>query len=147
MRALLTTALALAFLLMAAITYLAVTQDPLAGEPRAAVDVAPPDLAKLQPKLAPAPLSAPVAAAPAPAPVEASNANTLASTEAVPDAVPAPAALSAAKSAVTKGDFPRAAEHAGIPMPPVAAANPASAAQPDPIADNSVEGASVVLPQ
>ena len=121
MRALLTTTLALAFTLMAAITYVAVTQDPLAGEPHAMVEVAPPDLAKLQPKVAPAP----VANVPAPAAVEATS---------IAPAQPV-------------NDLARAAENAGAPAQPLAAVKSAAASQPAQIVDDSVEGASVVMPQ
>ena len=48
MRALAVTTLTLAFILMAAITYIAVHQDPMGGEPRLVVKIAPPDMAKLQ---------------------------------------------------------------------------------------------------
>jgi len=61
MRSLAATALTLAFVVMAAITYLAIKGDPLGGEPRLAVKIAAPDLDKLQP-------TAPQAAAPAPSP-------------------------------------------------------------------------------
>jgi hypothetical protein len=121
MRALLTTALTLAFLLMAAITYVAVTQDPMAGEPRTTVSVAPPDLAKLQPKIVPAP--APVAAAPA---APAAN----------------PAAPSPNQVTTVAADVARAAENAGAPVAP---AKPAPATAPSPAPDDSVEGATVVI--
>lgn len=55
MRALVATALTLAFLAMAGITYLAVAGDPMGGEPRFTLKIAPPETIK--PK--------PVAAAPA----------------------------------------------------------------------------------
>ena len=48
MKALAVTTLTLAFILMAAITYVAVHQDPMGGEPRLVVKIAPPDMAKLQ---------------------------------------------------------------------------------------------------
>ena len=146
MRALLTTALALAFLGMAAITYIAVTQDPLAGEPRASVEVAPPNLAELQPKVAPVQAPAPVATVPAPAVVETTSVspsvadtNAVALTETTQSATPAVVAKSA-------GDPARAAENAGAPAQPVAVVKMAPVAQPDPLLDNSVEGATVELP-
>ncbi len=142
MRALLTTALALAFLLMAGITYIAVTQDPLAGEPRAVVEVAPPDLAKLQPKGVLAPAPAPIATVPAPAAVETTGV-AASTTDANAVALKDPA------TAPTKpvADLARAAENAGAPAQPVAAVKSATAAQPAQVIDDSVEGASVVIPQ
>ena len=60
MRALATTALTLAFVLMAAITYLSVRHDPLGGEPHAMLLIAPPNLDKLQAAaIAPEPEPAP----------------------------------------------------------------------------------------
>jgi hypothetical protein len=65
MRSLAATALTLAFIVMAAITYLAVTGDPMGGEPRLVVKIAPLDPAKFQSSAAPAPAvkSTPVASA------------------------------------------------------------------------------------
>ena len=79
MRALAATIVTLAFIAMAAITYIAVRQDPMAGEPRLLVKIAPPDLAKLQAAAAP-PLPPPataVAAARAPSPPAPSASPTL----------------------------------------------------------------------
>lgn len=142
MRALLSTALALAFALMAVITYVAVTQDPLAGEPRVLVEVTPPDLAKLQPKVVPAPAAAPVATVPAPAAIE--------TTSVTPNAADASAVAlkdPATAPAQPVADLARAAENAGAPAQPVAAAKSAIAVKPAPLIDDSVEGASVVIPQ
>ena len=61
MRALAATALTLAFLAMAAITYVAVTGDPMGGEPRYVLRIAPPEAAKSQPLAAPVPTTQPLA--------------------------------------------------------------------------------------
>jgi len=66
MRSLTATALTLAFMVMAAITYVAVTGDPMGGEPRLLVKLAPSDQSLLQ-----SPPAKPAVATTAPAPQSA----------------------------------------------------------------------------
>ncbi len=98
MRALAVTTLTLAFILMAAITYIAVHQDPMGGEPRLVVKIAPPDMAKLQ-------VPAIRSIQPAPSETESPTGLTVdlgaAASDATPPAAaaPAPAALPAPTAA------------------------------------------------
>ena len=77
MRSLATTALTLAFIVMAAITYVALEGDPMGGEPRLLVKIAPPDAGKQQSSSAPAPAvdkpALETAAAPPPAAPKITN--------------------------------------------------------------------------
>ncbi len=142
MRALLTTALTLAFLLMAAITYVAVQQDPAGGEPQASLAIEPPDLAKLQSAAMPKPAAAPLAPAPvetsAVAPASTDAVATNAASEQPPQ--PAPVAVTVAKSA-DRVDSSITPIGAAVTRP---AATPAG---PPPAPDNSVEGLTVVMPE
>lgn len=84
MRSLAATALTLAFIVMAAITYVAVKGDPTGGEPRLVVKIAPPDLARLQSAAPPQP------SAPKPAQVAAPAADAVADEDMSGVAVPVP---------------------------------------------------------
>ena len=127
MRALAATTLTLAFILMAAVTYIAVHQDPMGGEPKLVVKIEPPDMAKLQAAAAP----------PKPtAPAEAES----------------PAGMTVDLGAAASDATPQAAEAQGAaldagPSALAAPAKPAATAATDPAAaDAGVEGISLSLP-
>ena len=94
MRALAATALTLAFIAMAAITYIAVKGDPMGGEPRLVVRILPPAPGMTQSSAAPAGSAAPqIVDAPAPAAVSSATA-------APADQPPQPTAAASDASAV-----------------------------------------------
>lgn len=137
MRALKTTVYLIAFLLMAAVTYLAVVgAGSGGGEPSVTLVVEPPDLAKLQAQAAPQPV----------AKTQSSLTEEVAS---APPVAPPPApAAPAADAGTLAAQAPKSAEPAAVaatPNPPPAPAKPAAA--PAPPADNSVEGVTIPLPE
>lgn len=120
MRALAATALTLAFVLMAFVTYLAVRGDPMGGEPRLLVKVPPPDLGKLQPS---ASRSLPVPAQSAPAATTDATAGTMSAAqdkltasaaETEPPAQPTQARVTVAPDPL---DDPAASDGPGIAVP------------------------------
>ena len=158
MRALAATALTLAFVLMATITYVAVRQDPMGGEPRLVVKIAPPDLAKLQAAAAP-----PLSAAPVPQvaesatlsglPVDLAPAGGNAIDGSAPTQAPAIELQATSATAADAGPLPAPVKTtvAGV-KPATSAAAPAKMAPvPDaaavPPAETGVEGITLTVPK
>jgi hypothetical protein len=130
MRLLVTTAVTLAMLIMAAITYLAVGQDPLGGEPRAVIAITPPDMAKLHAAADPAP----TVAVPSLAASSSDPKPAIAISE--PAAAPAQQAPPVAKAADQN------TASAATPLTSTNLQNQQPAAR-----DPSIEGLSVAIPQ
>lgn len=114
MRALAVTTLTLAFILMAAITYIAVHQDPMGGEPRLVVKIAPPDMAKLQ---------VPTIRSIQPAPAETESPTGLtvdlgaAASDATPPAATAPAPALPAPTAAANAPADAGVEGVNLSLP------------------------------
>lgn len=148
MRALATTALTLAFVLMAAITYLSVRHDPLGGEPHAMLQIVPPNLDKLQ-AAAKAPEPAPRAVVVPPAQPATSPGETASIAAPTPaDQPPQPVTSLGVTPAQPKtntdgrlapGDVKKPALTSQAAEPPAEAGTAAT--------DPSVEGVTLAVPQ